>query len=335
MISNLDYYGQQEIPHYVLCKANGDRVGILNCTTKKYTRKFNDYNEISFSIYRKVNDKIDEYYDKVIELQYIELPEIGRFVINSLDIKSEATEFEYKECTALSEEVLLAQKYLELFLINQGTTGSVDGVQFYNLQDPEKSLLHLTLEKCPDWTIGHVDAELMSMQRAFEIDRQDVYSTLITDYSEAFECIFEFDTINHVINVYAESNVGEDTEIFVTYDNLLKNTNISSSIDDIKTCLTVTGSDELNLREVNMGEDRIYNIDYFHTLEYMSQDLYDVYKSWKDKWANYVGAYEALSAEYQKYYKQLHEATSERMPDDPDSEEWEKAYKDYVKILEK
>ena len=32
-----------------------------------------------------------------------------------------------------------------------GTVESIDGVQFYNLKEKDRSLLHLVLEKCPDW----------------------------------------------------------------------------------------------------------------------------------------------------------------------------------------
>lgn len=140
--------------------------------------------------------------------------------------------------------------------------------------------MHLSLEKFPEWKIGHIDPELYTVQRCFEVTRQDVYSFLTTDVAQAFHCIFDFDTIHHRIHVYQENSMGEDTNIFVSYHKLLKNTNISSSIDDIKTCLTVLGADDLNLREVNMGYDRIYNLDYFHDLDYMSKGLYDAYTLW-------------------------------------------------------
>lgn len=260
MILGLDSYNNLETPAYVLCKPNNDRIKTINCTEKKHIIKFNDYDEISFSTYLYMNGKKNDVYERINELMHIELPEIGRYVISDISVQSEGTKHEYKECTAFSEEVLLAQKYLELFTINMGTTESIDGVQFCNLSNPSKSLLHLVLEKCPDWSIGHIDNELYTMQRCFEISRQDVYSFLMTDVSKAFECIFIFDTINHLIHVYQEKNIGEDTNIHISYSNLAKNVNISSSTDDIKTCLKVTGADDLSIREVNMGYDKICNL---------------------------------------------------------------------------
>lgn len=317
-----DLYHNISIPSFILCKANGDRIASLKCTNKKATWKFNDYNEISFTIYLYNDNVKNQFYDKVNELQYIELPEVGRFIIGSVQTYSEGTKFEYKECIALSEEVVLGQKYLEKFSINMGTVESIDGVQLYNLSDPEHSLLHLILEKYPDWEIGHVDNELYSVQRCFEIDRQDVYSFLMEDMSKAFQCIFTFDTLHHRINAYSEKSIGGDTNIYISYNNLLKNTTISSSTDEIKTCLTVIGADDLNIREVNMGYKEIYNIDYFHDLDYMSKGLYDTYTIWEKKWNDNVSIYENLITQYQNYYNQIHHLESEKMPSNPDSTNW-------------
>lgn len=317
-----NFYDNISIPSFILCKANGDRIGSIKCTSKNLKKKFNDYNEISFTTYLYNNNVKNELYDKINELQYIEILDIGRFIIGTVQIYSEGTEFEYKECIALSEEITLAQKYLEEFTINMGTVESIDNVQLYNLSDPNRSLLHLVLEKCPNWKIGHVDTELYTIQRCFEVTRQDVYSFLTTDISKVFQCIFDFDTLNHRINIYKENTVGDDTNIYISYNNLLKNTNISSSIDDIKTCLTVLGADDLSLREVNMGYKEIYNIDYFHNLEYMSQDLYDAYTRWKIKWNDNVSSYENLVTQYQNYYTQIHFLESEKMPSTSGSTNW-------------
>jgi len=216
----------------------------------------------------------------------------------------------------------MAQKYLENFVINMGTVESIDNVSLYNLADPSKSLIHLVLEKCPDWSIGHIDNELISVQRCFEVNRTDIYSFFTKDIENAFECIVNFDTLHYRINIYTIDNVGQNTNIHVSYNNLLKNVNISSDVDKIKTVLTVTGADDLNLREVNMGYDRITNLDYFHSLEYMSQGLFNSYALWKKKWEINVKPYENLITQYQSFYNQIHELESVKMPDNPESTDW-------------
>lgn len=336
MILGLDSYNNLETPPFILCKPNGERIGTIPYTSKKGKVKFNDYNEISFTTHLYIDGEKNDIYDKINELMFVEVPEFGMFVINNITINSEGTKYENKECTAFSEEVLLAQKYLELFTINGGTVESVEyeenvsdmvNVQFYNDGDPSKSLLNLVLgEKCPNWSVGHVDNELYEMQRSFQVDRQDIYSFLTQDVSKAFECIFIFDTINHKVNAYTENNIGEDTDIHISYANLAKNVNISCSTDDIKTCLTVTGKDDLGISEVNMGKDRIYNLDYFHSTEYMSQELYYTYGTWKELWNSKVNKYEELVTEYQDLYDEIYKLTVTNMPETPDD------FNDYEKL---
>lgn len=317
-----DYFGQITEPSYILTKPNGERIDTIKCITKDMSISFNAPDEINFSTNLYIDDKKNPLYDQIVEGQFIEVIDYGRYVIISCETSSEGTRYETKSCNAISKEVLLGQKYLELFTINMGTTESIDNVQFYNLQNPERSLLHLVLEKCPDWEIGHVDTSLMTLHRCFDETRVDIYSFLTTTMAEAFQCVFLFDSYNNRINIYSEDTIGTDTDIYVTYQNLLKNTSISSSLDDIKTCLTVTGADDLNIREVNMGYDRIYMLDYFATTEYMSYDLYNAYNAWKTKWNNHLPTYTSLLSQYQKYYENINYETNLKMPSTPASTAW-------------
>lgn len=322
IIFNKDIFRNLVPPAYILTKANDDRIHVLDCTEKKYYFKFNTPDIIQFKTYMLTDNMKNPAYDSIVEGQFIEVEEQGRFIISSVKTESQGKEFEYKDCEAMSIETMLGQKYLELFTINMGTTESIDSVKFYNLADPDKSLIHLALEKCPDWEIGHIDTSLMTVERCFEVTRQDVYSFLTQDVAAAFQCVFLFDTMHRRINVYSEDTVGNDTDVFVTYDNLLKSTNISSSIDDIKTCLTVTGADDLNLREVNMGYDKIYMLDYFNSLEFMSKGLYDAYNKWVKKWNENISDYSSLLSQYQNYYSQINHLANEKMPADPESTKW-------------
>lgn len=318
-----DYFSNITPPPYILTKANGERIKTINCSSKRISFNFNAPDTISFSTYRYIDGEINPVYDLIVNGQYIEVHGFGRFIISSVSIASEDTDFESKQCECNGIEVLLAQKYLELFSINIGTVESIDGVCFYNQQNPDKSLVHLALEKFPDWSIGHIDHALMTMERSFEITRQDVYSFLTQDVANAFGCIFLFNTSNYTIDIYLEENVGENTDIFISYNNLLKNCSISSSTDEIKTCLTVIGADDLSLREVNMGYDKIYMLDYFITEEYMSKELVQAYNLWRKKWEDNVTPYNKLLMEYQNYYKEINRLTNTMMPDDPKSENWD------------
>lgn len=318
-----DFFDNPIVPSYILCKGNKERIGSIKCLNKRITLNYNTLDEISFETYLYNDGEKNELYDSIDTMKYILLPGIGFYSINSIEINSEGTEYEFKTVVAKSYECLMAQKYLELFTINYGTTESIDNVRFYDLGEKSKSLMHLVLEKIPDWEIGHIDVGLETMERSFQVDRQDVYSFLTTEVSEAFECVFVFDTLNNLINIYKEENICKDTNVYVSYNNLLKNADISYSIDDIKTCLTLTGSDDLTIREINLGYDRIYNLGFYHSMEYMSRKLYEAWGKWVEKRNNRVDEYTELLSHYQDYIVQINYLTHEKMPDDdPESTNW-------------
>lgn len=67
------------------------------------------------------------------------------------------------------------------------------------------------------------------------------------------------------------------TDVYITFDNLAQEVNVSYSAEDIKTVLTVKGQDDLDIREVNMGLPYIVDLSYYYTVDWMGQDLYDAY----------------------------------------------------------
>lgn len=73
------------------------------------------------------------------------------------------------------------------------------------------------------------------------------------------------------------------TDVYVTFDNLAQEVNVSYSTDDIKTVLTVKGADDLDIREVNMGLPYIVDISYYYNVDWMGQDLYDAYTAYLQK----------------------------------------------------
>ena len=165
-------------------------------------------------------------------------------------------------------------------------------VQFYNPNKTGLSLLHLILEGVPEWKIGNVDASLWHKERTFNQDRISIYDFLMNDVAETFGCVFEWDTITRTLNVYeeAEDGVEEDntiqtrwaTDVFISKDNLASECKVSYSADNIKTKLTVTGGEDLNIREVNLDRNEIMNLSFYHNLDWMEQDLFDAYNKYLD-----------------------------------------------------
>lgn len=215
-------------PRIFLCEVDKERVCQLETTNTNASLKFNSYSELSFEVGRTYNDfasgglKVNPYYDKLEALRLIELENIGYFEIQGPELTGNGIE-EKKAITAYSLEYTLSQKYIENFKINTGTSGSVEvtyaeatgnandikPVTLYNPETPSLSLLHLVLKHVYGWSIGHIDPSLKTLSRQFEIDRESVYDFLINEVCQKFNCYIVFDTINNVINIYAESLVAK------------------------------------------------------------------------------------------------------------------------------
>lgn len=82
-----------------------------------------------------------------------------------------------------------------------------------------------------------------------------------------------------------------ETDVFVTFDNLANEINISYPSEEIKTVLTVTYGDDLDIRETNLGLPYITDLSYFYTVDWMGQDLYDAYTLYMQKSNQYQSEY--------------------------------------------
>lgn len=208
-------------PRIFLCETDKERICQLKTANTKGVFKFNSYSELSFEVARTYNDfitgetKVNPYYDHIEAVRLIELENIGYFEIQGPELTGDGIK-ESKNITTYSLEYTLSQKYLEDFYVNTGEVNSIEvinassennivPVTLYNPINPKLSLLHLVLEKIYGWKIGHVDLQLQTLSRQFEVDRESVYDFLMNEVCKKFNCYINFDTINNTINIYAES----------------------------------------------------------------------------------------------------------------------------------
>lgn len=155
-------------------------------------------------------------------------------------------------------------------------------MKLYDALSPETSLLGLVLARIPTWSIGTVDSELLNKYRTFDISDASIYSFLMGDVESAYGCIFSFDSINKTISAIASENATYESDIYLSYDNLLTNLNMREIADEITTALYVYGSGNLDIRSVNpLGTSLIYNFDYYKTTAWMSQGLITAIDLWE------------------------------------------------------
>ena len=191
--------GENTKPQCFLCRPDKTILGALDITDASATFKFNSFGEISGDVYRTYQHPIggemlvNPLYDKLEALMVLYVVDFGYFQIQEANIISDGIS-EKKEILAYGLEYALCQRYLDTFVINLGTDASIDGVKLLNQADVSRSLIHLVLDKMPDWTVGHVDMSIADKQRSFEIDHETIYNFLLNDVSDAFGAVFEFDT---------------------------------------------------------------------------------------------------------------------------------------------
>jgi hypothetical protein len=104
------------------------------------------------------------------------------------------------------------------------------------------------------------------------------------DMGNAFECIADFDIETRTINILDSNTEIPDTDILLTFDNVIKNVKVSKSSDNIVTALSVSGSNSLEIRNANpLGTNVIYNFSYYKNTNWMTQDLIDAVNAWENK----------------------------------------------------
>lgn len=208
-------------PRIFLCEVDKEKICQLITTNTKGSFKFNSFSELNFDVSRIYEDaitgetKVNPFYAKIESPRLILVENFGYFELQGPELNSDGIK-EYKSCTAYSSEYTMSTKYLEDFFVNTGKVDSLEvlnaddpdsitPITLYNTTNPKLSLLHLALEKIYGWKIGHVDKQLQTLSRQFEIDRTSVYDFLMNDVCEKFNCYIDFNTFKNEINVYAEA----------------------------------------------------------------------------------------------------------------------------------
>ena len=83
------------------------------------------------------------------------------------------------------------------------------------------------------------------------------------------------------MSAVAYENATTNTDIFLSFDNLIDNAKVSEKTDEITTCLSVYGGGVLNIRGVNpLGTDKIYDFSYYSNTEWMSAGLVLALQNW-------------------------------------------------------
>lgn len=319
----VDFLNNLEKPIIYIAKKDKTFLGAVSIYDDlSFTFNLNAYQTASFKIYRDINGKKYEHYDDFQEDRLIMIQGVSWYKIH-VETNIEDTGIS-KSITANSLECTLCNKRLINFECNTGEILYDDYVKtiFYDPANPKGSLLNRVLNVAPSWSVGHVDATLANKQRSFDEDDIDVYSFLIGDVSEAFNCLFVFDTFNQTVSAYDLDNYGEDTNIYVSMDNFAQSMTETIDENSIITCYRVNGGDGIYINEVNPNStNKIYNFEYY--LPEMEESIQNKVKSYNEKYQSLKPQYEEIMKRLGDQISVIHELET-RLPDDLNSKDWTK-----------
>lgn len=299
-----------EIPKFTLCSPgsvynNGllsKVVGILvDHEAEEIVFNFNSTSELNLRVNRVTREDAEDnahtyrLYKSIQNRRLIFVEDIGYFMITSIDDGYDGT-LHYKDIKAQSVDIEISQKMIPY--IANGT---------YRFKSDEtgtnKGILETIVETLPLWTIGYVDDAVASKWRTFEdVDTSlNCLAFLLENVQDAYECIVIFDCINRTINVYAQDNYVQQTNIHITKEDLINSLDITENADDLYTAISVLGDENVTISAINpLGTNVIYNFDYY--LSWMSDGLGAKVKAWQDAIAEQMEEYYKLNLQY---YEQL------------------------------
>lgn len=342
-------FHELEVPIIILSTKYHKHLGVIENIDPSSVRtefNMNSYQEVSFKVHKELSGRKCTLWDSIVDLKYIFIPDYNEYYEIQISVSEDDKTVKYIEGRSACETEL-SQKLLRNFECNTETDIMRDDYSpttFYNPDNENASLLHRVLhDKCPEYSIKHVDSTLANIQRMFSCDEKSVYDFLINDVAEEINCLFRFDSVNRTISAYdfsencnschyrgsmidscpkcGETNIrksyGLNTNVFISKENFADLITVEGDANSIKTCFKIEGGDDLMTATVANcnpnGSSYIYR--------FSDIDKADMPKELVEKIELYDTLYNKLKNDYSNYTGQLYETideelylTSEMMP---------------------
>lgn len=260
--------GQLEAPTLILQLKSGDSLGVIDGAFDiTYKKNLNSANELSFTVCKYIDGRLNPMWDSLTDLKSIYVPEFQERFEIKVSCREEVQETKSITGTSLCEAELgqFILYGLEINTEDDIKYNSSDTYQttvFYidiNDTDSEEtkadkrnhSLLHRVLaEKAPFYSIGYVDESLKNLAFTFSADGTSIYDFLTGEVAKQMQCLFQFDSLERKIHAYVFSNdkptesYGKYTTILIDRENLASSLTCEGDIDSLKNCFHVEGGDE-------------------------------------------------------------------------------------------
>ena len=341
-----DHYRKIKDPTLYLHNPDMKPISAIKARNRNFVLRFNDLSELTFEApkYEKSKDGTMfelPYYSRLATKRLIKIDEIGWFQITQA-VENEDGLTAYMSITAQSHQCAFKEK---------GFFCEGRLYKFYDESDPydanydsdkEDAIpsvvgqLYQQLgikvavaitdfepdEDYGDWTIVYIDPALKYVEgatsnicRAFKDNSATYgYDFMVNSVENAFEVIFDFDFMHHAIKVKRIESVTQKTNIYLSFDNVMKELQTTEKADDIVTVLNCSGNN-LDIRTVNpTGTNYIVDFSYYMdevNHHWMSQELIDKIKSWKSLVDSKKTQYSTLVTNLRNAYEAHTEASSD------------------------
>ena len=341
----------------IICELNG-----IDLPTVSYTRQLNNFDTIQFDVHKYINGEESNGYDLLDEAMYILVDGVGYFRMQYPQVSNDgfdeyktvtaqSCECELALKTLKNFKINTGETDSREYLIDgnvketdEGVKVAVKNIILYDELYKDFSLLDIAIEKVFGWKIGWVDqairvtevietkvnddgtvtttSQMANSKRSFDIDSKNVYAFLTQDVSKKFECIFDFNIMTRTINVYSVKDYGKDSNVFISYRNLIQTLNYAPAQEDnIMTRFEVRGGDDLTIDAVNFGSSTIENLSYYLSTKHVSQGLIDRYNQWLSKLDEARKKYMYYNRQYSLYMEKRDEINL-RVPNDGLNNNW-------------
>lgn len=346
-----------KIDNTIICELNG-----IDLPTVSYTRQLNNFDTIQFDVHKYINGEESNGYDLLDEAMYILVDGVGYFRMQYPQVSNDgfdeyktvtaqSCECELALKTLKNFKINTGETDSREYLIDgnvketdEGVKVAVKNIILYDELYKDFSLLDIAIEKVFGWKIGWVDqairvtevietkvnddgtvtttSQMANSKRSFDIDSKNVYAFLTQDVSKKFECIFDFNIMTRTINVYSVKDYGKDSNVFISYRNLIQTLNYAPAQEDnIMTRFEVRGGDDLTIDAVNFGSSTIENLSYYLSTKHVSQGLIDRYNQWLSKLDEARKKYMYYNRQYSLYMEKRDEINL-RVPNDGLNNNW-------------
>ena len=337
MYLTYDYFNHLESSNIYLCNPDGSFLYPVLAYEKKATIRLNDLSDFSCDIYKSAHD-MDcktvsfEAYDYIQAHRQIYVEGLGWFVMNKVEEHDDGTVC-YKSISAQSLQVELGNKGIYSEERVYCLYNDDDPIDTYYDSDDDAGLpsvvgqlyrqldiqLDLTQGQTPPsvpysfWTIVYISGtlhhsiEIPGICRTLEDGVNTGYSFMISTVQEAFSVIFVFDFQYRTIQILDNDDVTTDSNLLISFNNLMKEVEVKESTDDLVTVLNCEGQD-CDISPVNpTGTRYICNFDYYKATQssapWMSAALTDVINMWESAVSGQQTTYSALVTELRLLYR--------------------------------